>query len=142
METGRTVFAQLVDFLPRYDFQQCVKRYRGNYKIKTFSCWDQFLSMAFAQLTYRESLRDIEACLRSVRHKLYHTGFRGKVSRNTLAHANEIRDWPKLPDEESPVPPSMRNYKFVLVEVEEGNGCLKPGYYLSPLTPKKGWEKL
>ena len=93
METGRTVFAQLVDFLPRYDFQQCVKRYRGNYKIKTFSCWDQFLSMAFAQLTYRESLRDIEACLRSVRHKLYHTGFRGKVSRNTLAHANEIRDW-------------------------------------------------
>ena len=93
METGRTVFAQLVDFLPRYDFQQCVKRYRGNYKIKTFSCWDQFLSMAFAQLTYRESLRDIEACLRSVRHKLYHTGFRGKVSRNTLAHANEIRNW-------------------------------------------------
>ena len=93
METGRTVFAQLVDFLPRYDFQQCVKRYRGNYKIKTFSCWDQFLSMAFAQLTYRESLRDIEVCLRSVRHKLYHTGFRGKVSRNTLAHANEIRDW-------------------------------------------------
>ena len=72
METGRTVFAQLIDFLPRYDFQQCVQRYRGNYKIKTFSCWDQFLCMAFAQLTYRESLRDIEACLRSAQHKLYH----------------------------------------------------------------------
>ncbi len=93
METERTVFAQLIDFLPRYDFQQCVKRYRGNYKIKTFSCWDQFLCMAFAQLTYRESLRDIEACLRSAQHKLYHMGFRGKVSRNTLAHANEFRDW-------------------------------------------------
>ena len=93
METGRTVFAQLIDFLPRYDFQQCVQRYRGNYKIKTFSCWDQFLCMAFAQLTYRESLRDIEACLRSAQHKLYHMGFRGKVSRNTLAHANEVRDW-------------------------------------------------
>ena len=93
METGRTVFAQLIDFLPRYDFQQCVQRYRGNYKIKSFSCWDQFLCMAFAQLTYLESLRDIEACLRSTQHKLYHMGFRGKVSRNTLAHANEIRDW-------------------------------------------------
>jgi len=93
METGRTVFAQLIDYLPRYDFQQCVQRYRGNYKIKTFSCWDQFLCMAFAQLTYRESLRDIEACLRSAQHKLYHMGFRGKVSRNTLAHANETRDW-------------------------------------------------
>jgi len=93
METGRTVFAQLIDFLPRYDFQQCVQRYKGNYKVKSFSCWDQFLCMAFAQLTYRESLRDIEACLRSTQHKLYHMGFRGKVSRNTLAHANEIRDW-------------------------------------------------
>ena len=93
METGRTVFAQLIDFLSKYDFQQCIQRYRGNYKIKTFSCWDQFLCMAFAQLTYRESLRDIEACLRSAQHKLYHMGFRGKVSRNTLAHANEIRDW-------------------------------------------------
>jgi hypothetical protein len=93
METGRTVFAQLIDFLSRYDFQQCVQRYRGNYKVKSFSCWDQFLCMAFAQLTYRESLRDIEACLRSAQHKLYHMGFRGKISRNTLAHANEVRDW-------------------------------------------------
>jgi len=93
MEKGKTVFAQLIDFLPRYDFQQCVQHYRGNHKIKTFSCWDQFLCMAFAQLTYRESLRDIEACLRSTQHKLYHMGFRGKVSRNTLAHANEVRDW-------------------------------------------------
>lgn len=93
MDTGKPVFAQLMDFLPRYDFQQCVQRYKGQYKIKSFSCWDQFLCMAFAQLTYRESLRDIEACLRSVQRKLYHMGFRGKVSRNTLAHANEVRDW-------------------------------------------------
>src|SRR3972149_1925922 len=93
METGRNVFAQLIDFLPRYDFQQCVQRYKGNYKVISFSCLDQFLCMAFAQLTYRESLRDIEACLRSAQHKLYHMGFRGKVSRNTLAHANEVRDW-------------------------------------------------
>jgi len=93
MDTRQPVFAQLMNFLPRYDFQQCVQRYRGNYKVKSFSCWDQFLCMAFAQLTYRESLRDIEACLRSAQHKLYHMGFRGKISRNTLAHANEVRDW-------------------------------------------------
>ena len=74
-------------------FRQCVERYDGNYKIKSFSCWDQFLCMAFAQLTYRESLRDIEACLRATQPKLYHMGIRGKVSRNTLAHANEVRDW-------------------------------------------------
>lgn len=82
-----------MDFIPSYEFRQCVERYNGNYKIKTFSCWDQFLCMAFAQLTYRESLRDIEACLRSSPTKLYHMGIRGNVSRNTLAHANEIRDW-------------------------------------------------
>ena len=93
MDTRQPVFAQLMEFLPRYDFQQCVQRYKGQYKIKSFSCWDQFLCMAFAQLTYRESLRDIEACLRSAQHNLYHMGFRGKVSRNTLAHANEVRDW-------------------------------------------------
>ena len=93
MDTRQPVFAQVMQFLPRYDFQQCVQRYKGQYKIKSFSCWDQFLCMAFAQLTYRESLRDIEACLRSAQHHLYHTGFRGKVSRNTLAHANEVRDW-------------------------------------------------
>jgi hypothetical protein len=93
METGKTVFAQLMDFLPVYEFQKCVQRYNGHYKVKHFSCWSQFLCMAFAQLTYRESLRDIEACLRSTQRKLYHMGFRGKVSRNTLAHANQVRDW-------------------------------------------------
>ncbi|MBZ0158933.1 MAG: IS4 family transposase [bacterium] len=93
MHIGRTVFAQLMDFVPTYEFRQCVERYHGNYKIKSFSCWDQFLCMAFAQLTYRESLRDIEACLRGARAKLYHMGIRGTVARNTLAHANETRDW-------------------------------------------------
>jgi hypothetical protein len=93
MYSGQTVFAQLMDFLPAREFLRCVARYRGNYKVKSFSCWDQFLCMAFAQLTYRESLRDIEACLRASGAKLYHMGVRGKVSRNTLAHANETRDW-------------------------------------------------
>ncbi|MDE2322621.1 MAG: IS4 family transposase [candidate division NC10 bacterium] len=93
MNVGRTVFAQLMDFVPTYEFRQCVERYHGNYKIKSFSCWDQFLCMAFAQLAYRESLRDIEACLRGARAKLYHMGIRGTVARNTLAHANETRDW-------------------------------------------------
>src|SRR5271157_2892951 len=93
MNIGRTVFAQLMDHLPAYEFQKCVTRYRGDYQQKSFSCWDQFLTMAFAQLTYRESLRDIEACLRSMRGKLYHMGFRGKLSRSTLADANESRDW-------------------------------------------------
>src|SRR5467141_283047 len=93
MNSGRTVFAQLLDHLPSYEFQKCVTRYRGDYQQKTFSCWDQYLAMAFAQLTYRDSLRDIEACLRSMQGKLYHMGFRGKVSRSTLADANESRDW-------------------------------------------------
>ena len=92
MNSGKTVFAQLMEFLPTYEFHRCVQRYRGDYKIKTFSCWDQYLSMAFAQLTYRESLRDIEACLRAAEPKLYHMGIRGKVSRNTLANANQVRD--------------------------------------------------
>lgn len=82
-----------MDYLPTYEFRQCVERYSGNYKIKSFSCWDQFLSMAFAQLTYRESLRDVEACLRATKQKTYHMGIRGKISRNTLAHANQTRDW-------------------------------------------------
>ncbi|NPV03155.1 MAG: IS4 family transposase [Syntrophaceae bacterium] len=93
MNTGRTIFPQLMDFLPTHEFRSCVERYNGNYKIKSFSCWDQYLCMAFAQLTYRESLRDIQACLRSANRKLYHMGIRGKVSRNTLAHANQVRDW-------------------------------------------------
>jgi hypothetical protein len=93
MYTGRMIFAQLADFLSPYEFDKCVRLYGGNYKVKSFRCWDQFLCMAFAQLTYRESLRDIEACLRASGRRLYHMGIRGKVSRNTLAHANEIRDW-------------------------------------------------
>jgi len=93
MNSGKSIFAQLMDFLPSKNFRRCVKRYQGDYKLKTFSCWDQFLCMAFAQLTYRESLRDIEACLRAQHTKLYHLGIRGQVSRNTLAHANSVRDW-------------------------------------------------
>src|SRR6266478_789806 len=89
MFAGRTVFAQLIDHVPPHEFHKCVARYRGNYKLRGFSCLDQFLCLAFAQLTFRESLRDIEACLRSVPSKLYHMGFRGKVSRSTLADANE-----------------------------------------------------
>jgi hypothetical protein len=93
MNAGRTVFSQLIEFLPHQEFQKCVARYAGDRYLKNLSCWDQYLAMAFAQLTYRESLRDIEACLRSVGSKLYHMGFRGKVARSTLADANESRDW-------------------------------------------------
>jgi Transposase DDE domain. len=93
VNSGRTVFSQILDHLPWYEFQKCVARYRGDFQQKSFSCWDQYLAMAFAQLTYRESLRDIEACLRSMSGKLYHAGFRGRVARTTLADANESRDW-------------------------------------------------
>ena len=94
MNFGRTVFSQLMDFLPRDEFRQCVRRYNGNHNIQTFSCLDQYLCMAFAQLTGRESLRDIEACLRTFGSKLYHAGFRCKrISRNTLANANRVRPW-------------------------------------------------
>ena len=84
MHEGRLVFAQLMDFIPKREFDECVRRYRGNYRVREFSCRDQFLAMAFAQLTYRESLRDIETCLDAVQPKLYHAGFRGRVSRSTL----------------------------------------------------------
>ncbi len=93
MNSGKTIFSQLMEFLPIHEFRKCIVRYNGNYKVKSFTCWDQFLCMAFAQLTYRESLRDIQACLRGTRHKLYHMGIRGNISRNTLANANKIRDW-------------------------------------------------
>jgi len=93
MDTTRTIFTQLTDFIPYAEFRKCIERYHGHYKVKRFSCWDQFLCMAFAQLTYRESLRDIEACLRAGQSKLYHMGLRGKVARNTLANANTVRDW-------------------------------------------------
>ena len=93
MYTGQMVFSQLMDFLPKHEFDKCVRRYQGNYRMRKFSCLDQFRCMAFAQLTYRESLRDIETCLRAMGTKLYHAGFRIKVARNTLAVANAKRDW-------------------------------------------------
>ena len=93
MGGGRTIFAQLMEFLPIYEFNKCVARYGGNQAVKSFSCLDQFLCMAFAQLTHRESLRDLETCFRVAEKKLYHSGLRGRMSRSTLADANESRDW-------------------------------------------------
>ena len=93
MYAGHFVFSQLMAHLPMHTFRRCVARYRGHHKVKAFTCLDQFLCLAFAQLTHRESLRDIEACLRAQHHKLYHMGFRSAVSRNTLANANQTRDW-------------------------------------------------
>ena len=93
MNRGKLVFAQLMQHLPLTTFRRCVTRYRGEFKVKSFSCLDQFLCMAFAQLTYRESLRDIEVCLRAQSSKLYHLGIRSAVARNTLANANAVRDW-------------------------------------------------
>ena len=93
MNMGKTIFSQVMEFLPLHEFRKCVARYQGDHRIKNFSCMDQFLCMAFAQLTFRESLRDIEACLRFMDNKLYHMGIRGKVSKSTLADANENRDW-------------------------------------------------
>ena len=93
MNQGKTIFSQILDFLSKHKFRQCVDLYNGNYRVRSFTCFDQFLCMAFAQLTYRESLRDIECCLRAMREKLYHMGIRGKISRSTLAYANENRDW-------------------------------------------------
>ena len=93
MHSGKLVFAQLMEFLPRHEFNACVRRYGGDRRQRGFSCRDQFLCLAFAQLTFRESLRDIETCLRAVGPKLYHAGFRGQVSRSTLADANRAHDW-------------------------------------------------
>lgn len=93
MHQGRTVFAQVMDFIPDYEFRKAVARYCGEYKVKNFTCRDQFLCMAFAQLTHRESLRDIETCLRAAGRQLYHMGIRGHVARSNLARANENRDW-------------------------------------------------
>jgi hypothetical protein len=90
---GRTIFSQLIGFLPDREFRRCVARYGGDARLRAFSCWDQYLAMAFAQLTYRDSLRDIEACLRALGGKLYHLGFRSRVARATLADANEAHDW-------------------------------------------------
>lgn len=93
MNKGKTIFSQIMDYAPKHIFDQLVTDYKGNYRYRTFSCWDQFLSLAFAQLTYRESLRDIETCLRSNSEKLYHMGIKGNISRTNLARANETRDW-------------------------------------------------
>lgn len=93
MNQGQTIFSQIMSYIPKYSFDSCVKKYRGNYKVQSFTCWEQFLAMSFAQLTYRESLRDIETCLRAMQNKLYHIGIRSKISRSTLAAANQNRDW-------------------------------------------------
>jgi len=93
MNTGQTIFSQIMSFIPKYEFDKRVIKYKGNYRIRQFSCWDQFLSMSFAQLTYRESLRDIEVCLNAQPNKLYHMGIKGHVSRTNLANANRKRDW-------------------------------------------------
>src|SRR5437879_11915346 len=98
MNAGRTVFAQLIAHLSHVEFQKCVGRYDGDRRHRSLSCWDQYLAMAFAQLTYRESLRDIEACLRSMGGKLYHMGFRSKVPRSTFAGAKESNDWRNFAD--------------------------------------------
>jgi hypothetical protein len=93
MNVGRTVFAQLIAHISHLEFQKCVARYDGDHHHRSLSCWDQYLAMSFAQFTYRESLRDIEACLRSMSGKLYHMGFRSRIARSTLADANESHDW-------------------------------------------------
>lgn len=93
MNTGRTILSQLLDFVSKYEFDKCVDKYNGNYRVKTFTCWEQFIVMAFAQLTNRESLRDIESCLEAVNPKLYHSGVKSKIKKSTLADANENRDW-------------------------------------------------
>ncbi len=93
MYTGKLIFSQVMDFLPMYEFQKCVNHYQGDYKVKHFSCLEQFYCMAFAQLTFRESLRDIETCLRSMKNKLYHMGIRSHISRNTISNANMKRNW-------------------------------------------------
>src|SRR5690242_2087676 len=93
MNSGRTVFAQLLDFFPKYEFDKCVARYHGNFRVRTLPAYEHFLILAFAQLTWRESLRDIETCLTALGSKLYHSGIRQAVARSTLADANEKRDW-------------------------------------------------
>ena len=93
MNTGKTIFAQAMDYLPMHEFHRCVERYNGSYKVQEFTCWDHFLSLVFAQLTYRESLRDIVTCLSAHESKLYHMGFRGHVARSTLSYTNNVRPW-------------------------------------------------
>ncbi len=93
MNSGRTILSQVLDFVSRYEFDKCVDKYEGNYRVRSFTCWEQFIVMAFAQLTGRESLRDIESCLGAISSKLYHSGVRSDIKKSTLADANEKRDW-------------------------------------------------
>ena len=93
MNTGRTIFSQIMDFIPKYEFNKCVAKYKGNHRVRRFRCWDQWSAMSFAQLSYRESLRDIEACLNAQPSKLYHMGIQGHVTISNLSRANEKRDW-------------------------------------------------
>ncbi|MBZ9728061.1 DUF4372 domain-containing protein, partial [Salegentibacter sp. JZCK2] len=93
MNTGRTILSQVLDFISKYEFDKCVAKYNGNYRVRSFTCWEQFIVMMFAQFTYRESLRDIESCLAAISGKLYHSGVKSKVKRSTLSDANEKRDW-------------------------------------------------
>ena len=93
MNTGKAVLSQIMDFVSKYEFSKSVDKYNGNYKVKAFTCWEQFIVMSFAQLTYRESLRDIEACLQAISNKLYHCGVKSRIAKSTLADANESRDW-------------------------------------------------
>lgn len=93
MNNSRTVLSQLLDFISKYDFNKCVNKYKGNYRVRTFTCWEQFIVMIFAQLTYRESLRDIESCLDAISKKLYHSGVKSRIRKTTLSEANEKRDW-------------------------------------------------
>ena len=130
MILGRTVFPQWIGFLPDREFRRCAARYGDDQKVRRFSCRDQFLAMAFAQLTYRESLRDIEACLRSLGGKFYHMGFRGKVARSTLADANESRDWRIFAD-----------FAQVLIRIARPLYAHDPiGIDLDPpRSPRRGW---
>ena len=93
MNKEKTIFSQILDFVPAYEFRKYVEKYKGHYKVHKFTCWEQFICMAFAQLTYRESLREIEACFCANKQKLYHLGIRSKISRSTFADANERRNW-------------------------------------------------
>lgn len=93
MNIGRTILSQLLDFIPKYEFNKFVDKFNGNYRVKSFTCWEQFIVMCFAQLTSRESLRDIEACLGAIPKLLYHSGLKSKLKRSTLSEANTTRDW-------------------------------------------------
>jgi len=93
MNTGRTILSQILDFIPRYEFKKFIDNYNGNYRVKSFTCWEQFIVMCFAQLTSRESLRDIEVCLGAIPTRLYHSGLKSQIKRSTLSEANSNRDW-------------------------------------------------